>query len=216
MLDAIEIETGSHPNTCIIWLHGLGASGHDFEPIIPELELPENLEIRFIFPHAPKRVITINGGLMMPAWYDIITHDVDRRVDIKQLVTSAGDIAKFIDREIQRGIARDRIFIAGFSQGGAVGYQLALTYPRRLGGLIALSTYFATHKNIEYHPANAAQNIFIGHGLYDSIVAESLGQRAHALLEDANYSVNYHSYPMDHSVCAEEINDISQWLKAKL
>lgn len=215
-LDAFEIETNNQPDASIVWLHGLGASGHDFEPIIPELGLPSHLGIRFIFPHAPKRVVTINGGMRMPAWYDIYAHDIDRKVDTKQLIASANDVGQFVDREIKNGIASERILIAGFSQGGAVGYQLAMTYPQQLGGLLALSTYFATKGSLEHHPANEKLPIFIGHGMQDTIVAESLGQQAQAILTDKGYPVNYHSYPMDHSVCMEEVNDISAWIQARL
>ena len=216
LLNAVEIETQPQPTASIIWLHGLGANGHDFEPIVPELQLPSNIGIRFIFPHAPKRVVTINGGLLMPAWYDILTHDIDRKVDVKQLNTSAESIAQFIDREVERGIQSERIFIAGFSQGGAVGYQLALSYPKPLGGLLALSTYFATKDTIEYHSANSELPIFIAHGIHDAIVPEILGTQAKEELNKQDYAVEYKTYPMDHSVCMEEINDISRWIQAKL
>lgn len=215
-LNAFVIDVREQPTACIIWLHGLGSNGHDFEPIIPELNLPSHLSVRFIFPHAPKRVITINGGLRMPAWYDIFAHDIDQKVDTKQLEASANDIAKFVDREIENGISSERIIIAGFSQGGAVAYQLALSYPKKLGGLIALSTYFATKKTIEYHPANKTLPFFIGHGSDDSIVPEMLGQQAYTILKEKKYKVDYHSYPMEHSVCMEEVKDISRWIQIRL
>ncbi|MGH1485346.1 MAG: alpha/beta hydrolase [Cellvibrionaceae bacterium] len=216
MLSAVEIETAPNPSACVIWLHGLGANGHDFEPIIPELRLPTDTGIRFIFPHAPKKVVTINGGLRMPAWYDILSHDIERKVDVKQLLTSADSVSQFIDREIEKGIPSERIIIAGFSQGGAVGYELALTYPKPLGGLIALSTYFATKENIECHIANKKLPIFIGHGTYDAIVPEVLGLQANDLLIDKGYKPDYKTYPMDHSVCMEEVADISKWLQIRL
>ena len=216
MLQTVEIETSPNPSASIIWLHGLGASGHDFEPIVPELRLPAGLGIRFIFPHAPKRAITINGGFVMPAWYDIMTFDIDRKVDIKQLSASCKDIATFIEREINRGISSERIIIAGFSQGGAVGYELALSYPKKLGGLIALSTYFATKNTIEYHPANRSLPIFIAHGKHDSIVPESLGKAAKQLLQENAYTSQYHVYPMDHSMCMEEVRDISIWIQHRI
>jgi len=215
-LDAFEIETNDRPTASIIWLHGLGSNGYDFEPIIPELNLPSHLGIRFIFPHAPKRVVTINGGLRMPAWYDIYAHDIDRKVDKKQLVASANDVAKFVDREIENGIPSERIIVAGFSQGGAVGYELALSYPKKLGGLIALSTYFATKDSIEYNTINRHLPIFIGHGASDTIVPEILGEQARDLLKEKKYKVDYHSYKMDHSVCMEEVKDISRWIQLRL
>ncbi|MFT6389692.1 MAG: phospholipase/carboxylesterase [Cellvibrionaceae bacterium] len=216
ILDAFEIETNDRPAASIIWLHGLGSNGYDFEPIIPELNLPSHLAIRFIFPHALKRALTINGGLKMPSWYDFYAHDIDRKVDTKQLTASANDVAKFIHREIENGIASERIIIAGFSQGGAVGYQLALSYPQKLGGLIALSTYFATKKTIEYHPANDKLPIFIGHGSDDSIVPELLGQQACTILKEKKYTVDYHSYSMEHSVCMQEVKAISRWIQIRL
>ena len=216
MLPAVEIETSPNPSASVIWLHGLGANGHDFEPIIPELQLPADLGIRFIFPHAPSRAVTINGGMSMPAWYDIMVQDIDRRVDLKQLLDSVDEVAKFIDREVKRGIPSERIVIAGFSQGGAVGYQLALSYPQRLGGLLTLSTYFATAETIEFHAANKEIDIFIAHGLHDPVVPELLGKKAHEVLREAGYKVDYKTYPMDHSVCLEEIQDISRWLQARL
>ncbi len=216
LLPAVEIETNNNPTASVIWLHGLGADGHDFEPIVPELKLPTELGVRFIFPHAPKRAVTINGGMSMPAWYDILTIDIDRKVDVKQLVASANEIKKFVDREIERGIASERIVIAGFSQGGAVSYQLALSYPKPLGGLMALSTYFATKETIEFHSNNKNIPIFIGHGNYDSVVPEVLGQQANSLLQSQHYETYYKTYPMDHSVSMEEITDISQWLQEHL
>jgi phospholipase/carboxylesterase len=216
LLNTVELETNASPTASVIWLHGLGANGHDFEPIIPELNIPAHMGIRFIFPHAPKRVITINGGLLMPAWYDIITHDIDRKVDVKQLIASANAVAELVDREIERGISSERIIIAGFSQGGAVAYQLALTYLKPLGGLIALSTYFATKAVIDYNTANTKLPIFIGHGIYDSIVPEMLGQQANIILQEQGYAPDYKVYPIDHSVCMDEVADISRWLQLRL
>lgn len=216
LLKSFEIETQATPGASIIWLHGLGSNGFDFEPIIPELKLPSHLGIRFIFPHAPTRVITINGGLHMPAWYDIFSYDLDRKVDVKQLQASANDIAAFIEREIKRGIKSERIIIAGFSQGGAVAYQLALSYPKKLGGLIALSSYLATNETIDYHLNNKSLPIFIGHGVDDNIVPEELGKKAFELLNEKKYKVNYNTFEMDHSVCMEEIKAISRWIQIRL
>ena len=135
-LQYIEFETNPHPTAAVIWLHGLGASGHDFEPVVPELGLPDNAAVRFIFPHAPNMPVTINGGMTMPAWYDIKAMDIDRVVDTDQLVASSDAVAKLVDREIERGVKSENIVIAGFSQGGAVAYELGLSYPKRLAGIM--------------------------------------------------------------------------------
>jgi len=216
LLPAIEIETGENPDAAVIWLHGLGADGNDFAPIIPELQLPADLAIRFIFPHAPAIPVTINGGFVMPAWYDIREMEIDRKVDTEQLMMSAEAIKRFIDREIERGIASDRIIIAGFSQGGAVAYQVVLGHAKQLGGLLAMSTYFATHDKLAYSEINKNISIEIQHGIYDPVVPEKLGDSAAALLQQKGYQVNYRKYPMEHSVCAEQIRDISKWLQARL
>ena len=154
LLPGVEIDPASPANAAVIWLHGLGANGHDFEPVVPELHLPESLPVRFIFPHAPQIPVTINSGYIMPAWYDILEMELDRKVDLAQLQQSALQIQQLIDREIERGIDSRRIVIAGFSQGGAVGFEAALSYPKPLAGLLALSTYFATADSIDIHPAN--------------------------------------------------------------
>lgn len=211
-----EIETKATPAASVIWLHGLGSNGYDFEPIIPELKLPSHLGIRFIFPHAPTKVITINGGLHMPAWYDIFAYDLEHKVDAKELIASANDIGEIIQREIDRGIPSERIIIAGFSQGGAVAYHLALSYPYQLGGLIALSSYLATKDKINYHAINQSMPIFIGHGIDDNIVYEALGAKAKKYLVEKKYKVNYKTYPMGHSVSMEEVKDISRWLQIRL
>lgn len=210
---AIEKETHPEPDATVIILHGLGASGHDFVPIVPELQLPQDYKIRFIFPHAPERAVTVNNGYVMPAWFDIMRMEIEREVDTEQLMLSADKIRQFVDREIERGIAPERIIVAGFSQGGAVAYQLALTYPKPLCGLLAMSTYFATADIIELNPANKNIPIEIQHGLYDPIVPILLGERAAEQLKGLGYQVTTHNYPMDHSVCQEQIGDISAWIQ---
>ncbi len=214
LLPYLEIETQANPTASVIWLHGLGATGHDFEPIVPELKLSD--AVRFVFPHAPNRAVTVNGGMVMPAWYDIISIDIERRIDSQQIMLSADAIGKLIDQEIERGISSDRIFIAGFSQGGAVAYQTALSYPKPLGGLIALSTYFATSDSIELSQANQSLPVFIGHGTMDNVVLETLGLQAKQTLEAMNYQPEYYTYPIAHSVCMEEIKEISEWLQKQL
>jgi phospholipase/carboxylesterase len=216
LLPHIELNPPTPATATVIWLHGLGASGDDFVPIIPELDLPKELAVRFIFPHAPQIAVTINGGYIMPAWYDITAMSIEREIDEAQLLASSAAIAQFIDHEIARGIASERIMLAGFSQGGAVAYQTALTYPKSLGGLLVLSSYFATHKTIAIHPANQQLSIAIFHGIYDSVVNELLGSQALQNLRTMGYQPYYRSYEMEHEVCLEEVMDISTWLQARL
>lgn len=215
-LPALIIEPPQAATASVIWLHGLGADGHDFEPIVPELALPASAAIRFIFPHAPAMPVTINGGYVMPAWYDILAMDIDRKIDVKQLEASAQAVAKLIDRELAKGIPSERIVLAGFSQGGAVAYQTALSYPKPLGGLLAMSTYFATAETIQLNSANQKLPIAIFHGLQDSVVPESLGKKAQQRLQALGYTPEYFTYAMEHSVNAAEVKDlakfIQQWL----
>jgi len=213
ILPAIELETQPNPDASVIWLHGLGADGNDFAPIVPELRLPESLAIRFIFPHAPSIPVTVNGGLIMPAWYDILEMNIDRKVDTVQLMKSATNINDFVTRELHRNIKNRRIVIAGFSQGGAVAYQVALSSEFPLGGLLAMSTYFATADSIKLSDANKTIPIKIQHGTYDPVVPETLGQKATTQLIKLGYSVNYKNYPMEHAVCPQQISDISYWLQ---
>ncbi len=215
-LPALEIEPNSPANAVVIWLHGLGADGYDFEHMVPELGLPEDAAIRFVFPHAPAIPVTVNGNYVMPAWYDILEMEVDRRVDLPQLMASAEAVARLIDREIERGIDSRRIIIAGFSQGGAVGLQAALAYPKPLAGLMALSTYFATADQIEPEPANSGLPVLICHGVIDSVVPETLGSHAHERLTAMGYVSEYKTYNMGHNLSLEEIQDISTWLQARL
>ena len=215
-LSSIEVEPITDANASVIWLHGLGANGHDFEPIVPELNLPKSLAIRFIFPHSPSIPVTINGGMTMPAWYDILDMSIERKVDLKHLNESASAVQALIDREIQRGIKAERIILAGFSQGGAVAYQAALTYGQSLGGLLAMSTYFATKDSILINDSNKGINISIMHGSEDPVVAPILGEQAVDNLKDKGFQPSYKQYPMPHSVCAEQIADISTWLQQRL
>jgi phospholipase/carboxylesterase len=172
--------------------------------------------VRFVFPHAPEIPVTINNGMRMPAWYDIFEMNLERRPDEAQLVKSALAVGELIAREMARGIASEKIVLAGFSQGGAVGFQLALTYPHRLAGLLALSTYFATRKSIVPHPINAKLPIAIHHGQYDPMVAETMGRQSAEILTEWGYPVEYKAYPMEHSVCLPQIRDIGLWLAARL
>jgi len=200
----------------VIWLHGLGSDGNDFVPVVRELRLPANHNIRFVFPDAPAIPITVNGGYVMPAWYDIFELSLDRKIDAVQLRVSAAQIHALIERELARGVPSNKIVIAGFSQGGAVAYEAALTYGQPLAGLLTLSTYFATHDSIAVNSANKNIPILIQHGAEDSVVDEVLGQRAYRQLADLGYSVGYQSYPMEHTLCGEQIAAISAWLQARL
>jgi phospholipase/carboxylesterase len=212
-LQYFEIETESNPTAAVIWLHGLGASGHDFEPVVPELSLPEGAAVRFIFPHAPNKPVTINGGMTMPAWYDIKAMDIDRIVDTDQLMASSDAVAKLVDREIERGVNSENIIIAGFSQGGAVAYEMGLSYPKRLAGIIALSTYFATAGTVKVSQANRGIPINVYHGTADPMVPESLGRMSVEKLGELGFSPSYQTFPIEHSVCMEEILDIGEFLK---
>ncbi|MEH6465990.1 MAG: carboxylesterase [Porticoccus sp.] len=216
LLPRVEIEPSSPAKASVIWLHGLGADGHDFEPIVPELHLPEQMAVRFIFPHAPEIPVTINGGYIMPAWFDILEMDIDRKVDETQLRQSATAIQTLIDREIERGIDSQHIIIAGFSQGGAVGIHAALTYPKPLAGLLALSAYFATVNSIDIHPANRQLPIQIFHGTNDPVVQEIHGQNSVKYLTAMGFKPDYQTFSMEHAVCMEEIKAISTWLQTIL
>jgi len=234
-LPAIEIEPSnqgaSHTvNASIIWLHGLGASGDDFAALVPELKnmLGDTFNnIRFIFPHAAEIPVTVNGGFSMPAWYDILDmptntkngESAERQINQDQLLSSTKEIQKLIDREIERGINSERILILGFSQGGAVAYHAALTYPQTLAGLAGLSTYFPTlTAPHSFTPSKQNKNIDIRiyHGSQDPVVNESLGLKAQTDLTHLGYKTHYQDYPMEHQVCYEEVLDIAQWIQNSL
>lgn len=203
-------------DAAVIWLHGLGASGDDFRPIVPQLNLPVDMAVRFIFPHAPTIAVTINGGMHMPAWYDILTLDIKREINEQQFQDSVDATTALINRELERGIQSNRIILAGFSQGGAIVYEAALTCPNPLAGLMTMSTYFATHNTITPNPANKELPIHIFHGLHDPMVPEAMGEQARLALEKLAYSPEYQTYPMGHEVCQQQIKDISTWLQQRL
>jgi len=214
MLNAIELTTGEAPQLAVIWMHGLGADGHDFEPIVPELRL--GIPVRFVFPHAPMRPVTINGGMAMRAWYDILGFDRHAKEDAAGIRASATAVGELIEREIERGIPSERIVLAGFSQGGAVALQTALREPRPLAGVLALSTYLPLAASLasERSAANAGVPIFMAHGTSDSVLPFSLGESSRRALEALGYVVDWRSYSMAHSVCLEEIGAIGAWLAA--
>ncbi|EAQ96830.1 alpha/beta hydrolase [Congregibacter litoralis] len=216
LLPCIVKEPELPANASVIWLHGLGADGNDFAPIVPELKLPRELAVRFVFPHAPSIPITINNGYVMPAWYDITALDIERKVDSAQLIDSAEKVRLLIDREVDAGIPSERIVLAGFSQGGAVAYQTALTHMLPLAGLLCLSTYFATKDTITANSANKAIPIKICHGTLDPMVPVAQGKVAQQRLSDMGYTVEYSEFPMEHAVCPEEIAEISAWLQKVL
>ena len=216
LLPCIDIEPDLPARATVILLHGLGADGNDFVPMVVELNLPAEMAVRFIFPNAPAIPVTINGGYVMPAWYDITEINIDRKIDAAQLIASAENIRLLIDRETDRGIPSERIVLAGFSQGGAVAYQTALTYMQPLAGLLCMSSYFATRETITPNSANRNLPIFICHGTQDPMVPERMGREAQRELTDRGYAVEYRSYPMEHAVCAQEIGDIARWLQRVL
>lgn len=218
-LPPIEIETAANPEFAVIWLHGLGADGSDFVPIVPELGLPAAPAVRFIFPHAPHMPVTCNGGYVMRAWYDIISLESNaRRIDEAGIIASRETIRGLIEFEKSRGIPVDRIFIAGFSQGGAVAYTTALTHPEKLAGVIALSTYIPSPALLteESAAANRSTPIFAAHGTGDDVVSPALGLAARKLLTDRGYAIEWHEYAMPHSVCLEEVKAIGGWLVKRM
>ena len=215
--DGVEISTGESPVWSVIWLHGLGADGHDFAPIVPELVRPEWPAMRFVFPHAPVQRVTINNGLRMRAWYDILSLDASpgRREDERGLRQAYATVHDLIGREIARGVQPAHILLAGFSQGGAVAYATALSHPEKLAGVIALSTYIPNPAWLaaEATDANTSTPIFAAHGSDDDVVAPVLGLAAREFLVQRGYPVEWHDYAMPHSVCIEEIGAIGQWLR---
>ena len=212
-LDAIEIETGPAPRAAVIWLHGLGADGHDFEPIVPELGLPASLPVRFIFPNAPHRPVTINNGMRMPAWYDILQMGGGTE-DEAGIRESQGFVESLMARETQRGVPRDRIVLAGFSQGGAIALQTALRHAERLAGVMALSTYLPLSKTLEKERSTANQDlpIFMAHGKFDGMIPLDRAALSRDAMRALGYTIDWREYPMQHSVCPEEIADIAAFL----
>ena len=215
-LPAVVLEPATRADASVIWLHGLGADGHDFEGIVPQLGLPEEMGVRFILPHAPSIPVTINDGYVMPAWFDIVSPGESGRINARQLLTSAARVHALIDREIERGIESERILLAGFSQGGAVNFQAGLTYDKPLGGMLALSTFFPTADVIEVHPANSAIPIFLTHGDHDSVLPMSMSSTTVSKLQTLGFNPDFRVYQMDHTVCEQEIRDISAWIQAIL
>lgn len=218
MVDTIEVETGAKPTGAVIWMHGLGADGHDFEPIVPELVQPRERALRFVFPNAPVQPVTINGGYAMRAWYDIAGLDRNSVQDEKGIRASDARVRSLIKRENERGIPTDRIVLAGFSQGGAMALFTGPRYPEKLAGIMALSCYMLLAKTLETErsAANQSTPIFQAHGRMDNVVHPQLGEDTRQFLEKAGYQVEWHAYAMPHAVCPEEIDHIAAWLRRVL
>ena len=210
----VVVEPPKPVTAVVVWLHGLGADGHDFEPAAAELGRAGLDDVRFVFPHAPVRPVTINGGMAMRAWYDIAGPELDRRAD-EEGVRESGAVARtLVDEQIARGITPERVVLAGFSQGGAIALHAGLRFPFRIAGILALSTYLPAAKSLatQAHAANRDVPIFLAHGSQDPVIALALSERSRAAMADLGYVVEVHTYPMPHSVCAEEIRDIANWL----
>jgi phospholipase/carboxylesterase len=214
----VVVETGPRPDACVIWLHGLGADGHDFEPLVPELRLPPECPMRFVFPHAPVRPVTLNGGMAMRAWYDFLSLDLGRAENTGQLGESVAALETLIEAELARGIDSERILIAGFSQGGVIALHTALRHPQRLAGVVALSTYLPDAEGLgeALSEANRDLPVFMAHGEQDPIIPIAAGRAAAERLRAWGYATEMHEYPMPHSVCVEEIEALRVWLLARL
>jgi phospholipase/carboxylesterase len=217
-LEIIEVQTGPNPTGSIIWMHGLGADGHDFEPLVPELVRPGERSLRFVFPNAPVRPVTLNGGYPMRAWYDIIGLERGTAQDEVGIRESHTAIEALIRRENERGMATSRIALAGFSQGGAMALYSGTRYPEKLAGIMGLSCYMLLEPRLtaERTPANQTTPIFLGHGTQDPVVSPMLGEQTRRLLEAEGYAVEWHAYTMPHSVCPQEVLDIAGWLRRVL
>ncbi|HKX55143.1 MAG TPA: dienelactone hydrolase family protein [Xanthomonadales bacterium] len=217
MLETVEIETGASPDRAVIWLHGLGADGHDFEPVVPHLLWPGAPAIRFVFPHAEVRPVTINGGMSMRAWYDIVSIDGDRGHDAAGIERSMQQTRELIAREVERGIAPERIVLAGFSQGGAIAVQVALRHQPLLAGLMALSTYLLQPESLQSEAGGLTKvPAFVAHGQVDPVVPVAMGKAVANSLRELGCEVTWKTYPIPHSVSMDEIRDISSWLQARL
>lgn len=218
LLDTIEIESSPNPTVAVIWMHGLGADGNDFVPIVKELDLSACPGIRFVFPHAATMPVTLNGGYVMRAWYDILGTDIAKREDEPGLRLSQTRIERLIEREKARGISADHIILAGFSQGCAMALQVGLRYPEKLAGLLCLSGYVPLREMlpIERHSANQDTPIYLAHGRADPVIPIQRAEQSRDLLLESGYQLEWHEYMMQHSVCEEEINDIGNWLRKVL
>ena len=217
LLPTVEVDPAGDARFSVIWLHGLGADGHDFPPIVPALALPKKAAVRFVFPHAPQMPVTINGGMLMPAWYDIRDLDLANRHDEAGILASAEALVALIEHEVKRGVPAERIVLAGFSQGGAIASHVALRYPERLAGLVMLSTYLVREGTLEAErqAANASVPIFMAHGTLDPMVVPERGEAAREQLRGLGYDIEWHEYAMQHQVCEDEIADLGTWFERR-
>lgn len=217
VLPCVEHETGPDPRLAVLWLHGLGADGHDFAPLVPQLVRPEWPAVRFVFPHAPIRPISLNNGLPMRAWYDVAGFDLSQQQDEAGIRASIGEVRALIAREAARGIVPQNLVLIGFSQGGAIALAAGLRHVERLAAMVALSTYLpiADATARELASANAATPVFMGHGTFDPVVPIALGRRSRDELRAWKYAVDWHDYPMAHQVCQQEIDDLARFLAAR-
>ena len=218
LLSFVEVKPTGPVKAAVIWLHGLGDSGHGFAPIVPELRLPADAGIRFLFPHAPEQPVTINGGMRMRSWYDIKTMDLAHRADEDGVRQSAAAVQKLLDKLIADGLSSEQIVLAGFSQGGVIAMHLLARLPYKLAGVVALSTYMCAVEKLasEALTINKATPVFFGHGSQDPMVPMTAGQQAFHALKSAGFNVSWHDYRMEHSVCAQEVADISSFLQRRL
>lgn len=218
LLPYVEVNPNGEHDAVVIWLHGLGDSGNGFALIVPELKLPENHKIRFVFPHAPIRPITINNGMPMRAWYDIKSMDFNQRADVEGVLESAEQVEELIQAEMDKGIPSERILLAGFSQGGVIALHLGTRFAKPLAGIMALSTYMSEPEKLasEASEKNISTPVFCAHGQQDDVVPMFLGHAAYKVLEQNGYDVQWKEYVMQHNVCLPQLQDISQWLSARL
>jgi len=212
--ETVELSTGPKPTAALVWLHGLGADGNDFAPIVPQLALPSGPDLRFVFPHAPVRPVTINGGMPMRAWYDIVSIDSRPPSDQAGIAASAELACRLIEREAERGIPPERVVLAGFSQGGAIALHAGLRYPQTLAGIMGLSTYLLMSGQLagERSAANQETPVFLAHGSFDPVVPIAAGEHSRDVLAELGYRIQWHSYPMPHAVSPQEIEDIRHWI----
>lgn len=218
LLPCVEHNPSSTPDACVIWLHGLGDSGHGFAPIVPELKLPGNMAVKFIFPHAPERPVTINGGMRMRAWYDIKSLDFESRADLDGVQTSAFQVETLINAQIDSGIPANRIVLAGFSQGGVIALHVLPRFDKKLAGVMALSTYLCEPALMESEATDTNRDtpIFMAHGDQDEVVPVFMGNAAYKTMQSNGFNATWQSYSMQHNVCVQELNDISAWLQKVL
>ncbi|HVE51396.1 MAG TPA: alpha/beta fold hydrolase [Casimicrobiaceae bacterium] len=214
LLPAVEIETADEPDAAVVFLHGLGDDGHGWSDVVPALRLPPDLRVRFLFPHAPELPVTINGGYVMPAWYDILDADFRARADLNGVRVSQEHVEHLVARERQRGVRASRVVLGGFSQGGAIALYAGLRHREKLAGIAALSTYVVDPENLvsEAHSANRHTPIFMAHGSLDEVVRYDWGDRSRALLVEQGWNVEWHRYPMPHSAVTEEIEDLGRFI----